>query len=57
MDKKYEDMTDNELAEARIELDKKMQALREEKLKIQRVIDSRYAPPVRKPGDHNIGFN
>jgi hypothetical protein len=56
MDKPYEEMTDDELAEARIKLDKKIQALREEKLKIQQIIDSRYVPPVHKPGDHIIGF-
>ncbi len=39
--KDYKDMTDNELVEARIQLDEQIQALRAEKKAIQDVVDAR----------------
>ena len=53
--KSYTEMTDDELAEARIALDEQMQELRAEKKKIQDEIDRRYVKPDLTKG-HTIGL-
>lgn len=49
----YDKMTEKELELARIDLDKQIQLLRDQKKKIQDVIDSRTKP--LGPASHTIG--
>jgi len=53
--KPYADMSDEDLAKARIARDKQIAALREEKKAIQDEVDARYVPPEPRPADHVIG--